>query len=434
MASSERERGDRWYWPLWGVAAAFGAYFCMYAFRKPFTAAGYADEALWGVDYKSVLVIAQVLGYTLSKFIGIKVVSELSPRLRGVGILVLIGIAEFALLLFGLIPAPYNFAPLFLNGLPLGMVFGLVLGFLEGRRLTEALTAGLCASFILADGVMKSIGAWLLSLGTPEYWMPFLAGLPFALPLLLCVWMLTKLPQPSASDERERTERVTMNGTARYRFYMRYGLGITLIVGVYLMVTILRSMRADFAPELWRELGAEAAPSIFARSEIFVALGVLVVNGASVLVRDNRTAFFASLGVSLAGILLVAAALVLQGGDSLGAFPFMVLLGLGLYLPYVAIHTTVFERLIAMTRDRGTIGFLMYVADAFGYLGYVAVMLVRGVLTPQENILGFFSTVCWGIVGVSLFSLVGAGAYFAVRRGGEQPAKLAPKPLGTEAA
>jgi Family of unknown function (DUF5690) len=36
------------------------------------------------------------------------------------------------------------------------MVFGLILGFLEGRRHTEALTAGLCASFILADGTSKS--------------------------------------------------------------------------------------------------------------------------------------------------------------------------------------------------------------------------------------------------------------------------------------
>ena len=57
---------------------------------------------------------------------------------------------EVALLLFALVPAPYNFGCLFLNGLPLGMVFGLVLSFLEGRRLTEALAAGLCASFIVA--------------------------------------------------------------------------------------------------------------------------------------------------------------------------------------------------------------------------------------------------------------------------------------------
>jgi hypothetical protein len=57
--------------------------------------------------------------------------------------LVLIAAGEIALLLFGFVPRPWNAVCLFLNGLPLGMVFGLVLGFLEGRQLTEALAAGL---------------------------------------------------------------------------------------------------------------------------------------------------------------------------------------------------------------------------------------------------------------------------------------------------
>ncbi len=35
---------------------------------------------------------------------------------------------------------------------------------------------------------------------------------------------------------------------------------------------------------------------------------------------------------------------------------------LGLYFPYVAIHATVFERLMAMNRDRGNIAYLMYLA------------------------------------------------------------------------
>ena len=62
-------------------------------------------------------------------------------------------------------PAPFNLVWLFCNGVPLGLVFGLVLGFLEGRRHTEALAAGLCSSFIVADGVTKSAGASLLQAG-----------------------------------------------------------------------------------------------------------------------------------------------------------------------------------------------------------------------------------------------------------------------------
>ena len=97
---------------------------------------------VWGVGEKTALVTAQVLGYTLSKLIGIRVVAEMTPARRAAAILVLIAMAEAALVLFAVAPSPLHVVCLFLNGLPLGMVFGMVLGFLEGRRLTEALTAG----------------------------------------------------------------------------------------------------------------------------------------------------------------------------------------------------------------------------------------------------------------------------------------------------
>ena len=93
----------------------------------------------------------------------------------------------------------------------------------------------------------------------------------------------------------------------------------------------------------------------------------------------------------------------------------MVLVGLGLYLPYVAMHTTVFERLLAMTRERGNLGFLLYVADAFGYLGYVAVIITRSLWTNGENFLQFFVWLCWLATGISLVCLLFGWRYFAVR-------------------
>src|SRR5262249_58328888 len=96
------------------------------------------------------------------------------PHRRATLLLGLIAVAEVALLLFGLTPAPFNLVWLFCNGVPLGLVFGLVLGFLEGRRHTEALAAGLCSSFIVADGVTKSAGAALPGRGGAGVWVPSL--------------------------------------------------------------------------------------------------------------------------------------------------------------------------------------------------------------------------------------------------------------------
>src|SRR5205807_1546929 len=117
-----------------------------------------------------------------------------------------------------------------------------------------------------------------------------------------------------------------------------------------------------------------------------------LLGGLTVLVRDNRWAFFAALALALAGPVLLALALVGLAAGVLAAFPFMVLHGLGLYLPYFAVHTTVFERLIALTRGRGNIGYLMYLADAYGYLGYVAVLLAKEALAVPGDFLAFFVT------------------------------------------
>jgi hypothetical protein len=399
----------------WSVIAAFGAYFCMYGFRKPFTAASFAGDSLWGIDEKAVLVIAQVLGYMASKFIGIRVIAEMPPERRAIGILALVGLAELALVAFGLAPRPLHVVCLFLNGLPLGMVFGLVLGYLEGRRHTEALTAGLCASFILADGVTKGVGTWVLDQGVTERWMPALVGLLFAPALLAFVWMLTRIPPPDPDDVAHRTHRQPMTRQERRDLVSRYWPGLAGLVAAYLLITVARSIRADFAPELWRGLGLTAVPATFAISETWVALGVLVVNGLSVLIVDNRRAFFASLAVGLAGAALMIAALVLQPRGQVGPFVFMVLMGLGLYLPYVAMHTTVFERLIAMTRERGNLGFLMYIADSIGYLGYVAVLVGRLIVSPDEDFLKFFFTTAWLIAVLASVSLVASWAWFSRR-------------------
>lgn len=408
-ASTSNNWGDA----LWAVLAAFGCYFCMYAFRKPFTAAAFADSNVGDMSFKTMLVTAQVSGYMLSKFIGIKVIAEMPSHRRAWTLMGLILIAQIALILFGLLPRPWNVVCLFLNGLPLGMVFGLVLSFLEGRRLTEALTAGLCASFILADGATKSVGRWLLSQGITEDWMPCVAGALFLAPQTLFVAMLSRISPPNDQDIAARSARATMTRAERWELIARHGTGVLPLVLMYLSVTIVRSLRADFAPELWRELGTAATPSAFARTELWVAAGVLVVNGTSALICDNRRAFLGSLGICAAGFALLTVALIGQGRGGLSAEAFMVLIGLGLYLPYVAIHTTVFERLLAMIRERGNIGFLMYVADSIGYLGYVCVMLARNATSQANNMLPLLVWVSWLTVGLSAFCLVVAAWYFA---------------------
>ena len=116
---------------------------------------------------------------------------------------------------------------LFLNGLPLGMIWGLLFGYMEGRRVSEALGAILCASFILSSGVVKSVGAFLLlRFHFSPFGMPAATGAVFTPLLLVSVWLLAQMPPPSAADEAERVKRAPMHGSDRAAFLKAYLPGL----------------------------------------------------------------------------------------------------------------------------------------------------------------------------------------------------------------
>lgn len=137
---------------LWAGGAALLSYSLVYALRKPYTAAGFDGLEAFGMDYKVVVTIAQILGYVLSKFIGIKLISELKRENRMKFILISIILAEASLILFGLLPAPYNIGAMFLNGLSLGCMWGIIFSFIEGRRMTDILTSLLGVSMVISFG------------------------------------------------------------------------------------------------------------------------------------------------------------------------------------------------------------------------------------------------------------------------------------------
>jgi hypothetical protein len=337
-------------------------------------------------------------------------IAETQPAQRVRVFVGLILSAEVTLIGFGLTPAPWSLVWLFLNGLPLGLVFGLVLGFLEGRRKTEALAAGLCVSFIFADGIAKSVGTWLTTIGVSEYWMPAAAGAVFLAPIMFFAWMLTRIPAPDEQDVIERSERAPMTKQARSDFFRKFAPGLLLLLVMYGLIGILRGVRGDFAPEIWAGLREKPDASMFARSEILAGSGVLFVFAFVALIRDNRRGLLAGLGLASVGCLVLMASLFGIGAKSISPFAFMALTGFGLYLPYFAVHTTVFERLIALTRERGNIGYLMYLADASSYAGYVVVLLVRTWMKPDAaSFLPFFIELCWVVAITGVVTLVPAG-------------------------
>jgi len=401
----------------YAMTMAFGTYFCMYAYRKPFTVATFEGLEMWGMDYKILLIISQVLGYMLSKFFGIKIISELKKDNRVELLVTLILVAELALLGFALAPLPYKFIFLFLNGIPLGLIWGIVFSYLEGRRTSEMLGAGLCASFIVSSGFVKSIGKIVMDdLGYSEFWMPFAVGVIFFLPLLIFSYFLEKIPPPSIADEAEKTKRIPMKREDRVAFIKKYFLGIALLIGFYMMLTAYRDFRDNFAAELWEALGYGNTPAIFTLSEIPIAVLVLLALGLTMFIRDNEKAFRIYHWMLFFSTLMVGVATWLFTHGQLNPAVWMIIVGVGLYVCYVPFNCILFDRMIAVFKVEGNAGFLIYIADAFGYLGSVSILLYKNFGQPDLSWLTFFVN---GSYLLCLFGLVlvgGSYVYFFYKK------------------
>jgi hypothetical protein len=398
---------------VFGAVAAFCTYACMFSFRKGITATTFEGLAFGGVNYKIWLITAQVLGYAVAKGLGVKVISELQPARRAVWLLGLMGSALLALLAFANVPAPWNIPFLFLNGLPLGMVYGIMLGFLEGRRQTDAMVAGLTASFIFASGMVKTVALAVKSAwGVSEFWLPFVTGTLFVLPLLVSVYALTLLPPPTPEDRVLRSERRPMLASERRAFVGTFRLGVVLFIISYVLLSALRDFRDNFGPEILRDAGVSST-GLFARTETAVAVGILLLMASLQRVRDNFRAFALLNGLMLLGAGLVGLSTYLYQAGTLGAEVWFLLTGLGLYMAYVPCNGLYFERLVAAFRVVGTVGFMVTLADWYGYLGSVAVLLYKNFGQPNLDFRQFF--IYGGYVLALLYGLLVVASFVYFR-------------------
>lgn len=367
--------------PLWVLALyastlIFLVYTCAYAFRKPFTVGLYEGETLWGFDIKILYVLFEVIGYACSKFLGVKLLPGMKHSQRIYYTISLMSFSEVALLGFALLPPYLKVFALFLSGLPLGMIWGVLFSYLEGRRISEVLNVGLSVALIISSGLVKTLGQFVLDrFAVGEYWMPVVTGalcFPF---MVVCTYLLNQVPEPTAKDIQQRSKREPMTQGERRTFLRRFGLGIGLLMLFYGSLTVLRELRDSFAADIWKELHVDGA-FIFTQTEIPIAIFVLILMGLIVFVRNNWRALNIIYVITIIGGLLMIAATLMFTTGIISPILWMILLGLGLYMGYIPFSYLV-ERLIAALQITSTTVFLLYLADSCGYLGTVAVFLVK---------------------------------------------------------
>ena len=358
---------------LWAGGAALLAYSLVYALRKPFTAAQFDGLTFFGMDYKVAVSIMQLLGYVLSKFLGIKFISELKPAGRLRFIIGAAALSEVSLVFFGLLPVPWNIVMLFFNGLSLGCMWGVIFSFLEGRRTTDILASMMGMSMAVSSGVSKSLGLFTLEhFGVSEFWMPALVG-AVAFPLLsLTGWLMTLLPAPTAEDEALRTRRKTLDGSERRALVRRFLPFLPAVFGANLLLTVMRDIKEDF---IVRIIDVSTITSwTFAQTDTLATVLMLAIFALLAGVRNHLRVLCTLLGLSVAG--MFALSFIGARCDEL-QIPVVEWLFLQTFLidiAYLSFQTIFFERFIACFRIAGNVGFFIITIDFVGYVGTLGLL------------------------------------------------------------
>ncbi len=134
------------------------------------------------------------------------------------------------------------------------------------------------------------------------------------------------------------------------------------------------------------------------------------------MVKNNGRALLFMHGVILAGFALLGASTLAFQHGLLSPIAWMIAGGAGLYLAYTPFNAMLFDRLIAFSGTVATAGFLIYVADATGYMGSVALLLFKNFGSLNLPWLPFFVSAAYATSLVGLVLVGGAAILFLRKR------------------
>jgi hypothetical protein len=400
--------------------AAFVVYFAMYGFRKPLSVVTFSDSFFLQsqITLKTALMVSQTLGYVISKYVGIVVCCNVRKKSIAGLLTLLIGVSYVAFLIFAMVPNDWKVLAAFLGGLPLGMVWGLIVRHLEGRQISDAMMSVLCLSFVFSTGIVKDLGKWQVeSLSIPESLMPFCTSTLFLLPFLAGVVFLHRTPVPSKLDIEERGKRKPMSLAEQLKYLKSYWIGLVPLFIVYSVAAALRDFRDNYAVEILRELDVDAF-AIFFQIDMPASLAILLFLGTLSCIRDNRLCLrLVLLAMAIGGSMLVFANLSFRQ-NWISGFAWMTINGLGIYMIFVPFNALLFERLVASVGLASTAVLGICVADACAYTFSISAQVCRDLFAGHSSQVEFLSEFgFWGGIFTCLLVPVSLFYFGGVKRG-----------------
>lgn len=142
---------------------------------------------------------------------------------------------------------------------------------------------------------------------------------------------------------------------------------------------------------MWAETGYQTNAGVFVNSSTVITIFVLIIIATFFSIKSNLKAFIFTHILVIIGLLISLGATLLFNQHFLSPLYWMIFSSAGLYLAYLPFNCLYFERMISTYSVKGNVGFVMYIADAFGYLGTVLVLLIKEFVSFQFSWVVFFS-------------------------------------------
>jgi len=192
--------------------------------------------------------------------------------------------------------------------------------------------------------------------------------------------------------------------------------GLIALMLLLFLLTAFRDLRDNFAAEFWEQMGYGDSASVFAITEIWISIGILILLSLLIFVKNNAKALALIQLIMFVGLsLLLLSTLLYEQAHYLSPLSWMIISGLGIYMTYVMMGgSIIFERITATFPYKSNAAFIIYLADGVGYLGSVLFLVIKEFFFTNVSFLDFFT---WSIYVASFIGLGCLGfSYFYFRR------------------
>jgi Family of unknown function (DUF5690) len=152
----------------------------------------------------------------------------------------------------------------------------------------------------------------------------------------------------------------------------------------------------------------------------------LAAIGCLSLIRSNLKGFWAVQWLIALGLLLIGTSTLLFQLKLLTPFWWILLVGMGLFLAYIPMQVALFERMIAIFKIKANAGFFVYICDAIGYLGSVALLLYKEFFMKDLSWARVLMRFSYVLTGTCLLFLVLAAIFFNRKAGVKGPITAIP--------